>query len=266
MLSRSPVPLYFQIASALETRIAGGELPPGTMLPSEKDLARHFGVSLITIRAAMRSLIDKGLIERRPGKGTVVLEKQARAIWELGWLNDLITSVLPSRLDVLEMGNVPAPEWVVARFGLGRDALVHHMLTVRRATQRMNEPFMTTEIYHPVDLGAVLRREDFESDSAQAKLVISIVEKKTGIRIVSVRQTMSVELADKQTSKLLAINAGQSLLVVTRDYFDPVGRLVQTGRSVYRTDHYEYVLSLSRVEHSMTKRGRSSRVSESFSP
>ena len=37
-----------------------------------------------------------------------------------------------------------------------------------------------------------------------------------------------------------------AVLEVTRDYFDGSGRLIQTGRSLYRSDRFEYVLNLSR--------------------
>jgi GntR family transcriptional regulator len=244
--NRSPIPLYHQIATKLVAEITSGAIAPNTMLPSEKALAARFGVSLVTVRAAMRSLIDQRLIDRRPGKGTIVLEKQARAVWELGWLNDLIASVLPSRLEIVSMGPASAPPWVAERFGIEHGARVHHMDTIRHVKGDVDEPFLTTKIYHPRDLGALLRRRDFQSDAAQAQWVISIVEEKCGLSVTNVRQTMGAKLADANMSSRLKIAAGEPLLEVTRDYFDNTGRLVQTGRSLYRSDHFEYVLNLSR--------------------
>lgn len=263
MLTRSPIPLYFQIANQIETKIGSGEYPAGGFLPPERDLARQFGVSLITVRGAMKSLLDKGLIERLPGKGTLVLHREARAVWELGWLSELITSVLPSRLEIVSMGLSPSPAWVAARFGLQPRAQVHEMQTIRRAVQRADEPFMTTELYHPASIGTHLRRRDFESNAAQTKLVIMTVEEKCGVSIAGARQTMTAERADRKTARLLRIQPGHPLLVVTRDYFDTTGRLVQTGLSKYRTDHYEYVLNVSRGVGRATRRlaGASNRSS-----
>ncbi len=245
-LPQSPVPLYFRIATAIETAIAGGEYAPGDYLPSEQQLAERFGVSLITVRSAMAGLIDKGLVERRRGKGTMVVERSARAVWELGWLTDLISSVLKSTLDVIEIGNVKAPAWVAKRLGLVPEETVHHMRTVRRAVQRSNEPFMTTDLYHPREIGAALKRADFRGAGEQSQLVVMTLERKCGVTIGSVRQTMSAQVADRDAQKLLGVDAGTALLVVTRDYFAEDGRIVQTGQSRYRTDHYEYVLNLAR--------------------
>lgn len=146
----------------------------------------------------------------------------------------------------MEMANVKAPGWVQRRLGIKPGDLIHHMRTVRRAIQRANEPFMTTDLYHPREIGARLKRTDFMSQGAQNQLVVMALEKKCGITIGSVRQTMSAELADRDGAKLLGVKIGIALLVVTRDYFSTEGRLVQTGRSRYRTDNYEYVLNLAR--------------------
>lgn len=245
--SFSPIPLYFQIASALEAAIVGGEYAVGEYLPSEKDLAKRFGVSLITVRGAMTSLIEKGLVERHRGIGTVVLAPGGRSVWELGWIGNLITPVAGSKLDILSMGSTRAPTWVAHRFGIRRGEMVHSMRTVRRAVQRSDEAFLTTDLYHPGEIGACLKRADFRSAEGQNQLVIMTLEKKCGITIGSVRQTMSAEKADRDATKLLGVPIGSPLLVVTRDYFTTEGRLVQTGRSRYRTENYEYVLNLGRT-------------------
>jgi GntR family transcriptional regulator len=66
-------PLYRRIGAEILRRMAAGELPPGARLPPEVDLARQFGVSRQTMRAALASLVRDGRLERTPGRGTVVL-------------------------------------------------------------------------------------------------------------------------------------------------------------------------------------------------
>lgn len=63
------------IAAHLERLIATGELPPGSRLPSERELAQSMSVSRTSLREAMHELENKNLIERRPGRGTRVLER-----------------------------------------------------------------------------------------------------------------------------------------------------------------------------------------------
>ena len=63
---------YVAVADDIAGRIATGELPPGTRLRSERDLAEFYGRAYGTIRRAMALLRDRGLIETVHGRGTFV--------------------------------------------------------------------------------------------------------------------------------------------------------------------------------------------------
>ncbi|MCX6070481.1 MAG: GntR family transcriptional regulator [Chloroflexi bacterium] len=89
-------PLYQHTAEALAKLLARTE--PGTYLPSEPDLARRLGVSRATLREAMRSFEERGLVVRRQGVGTYVTEAP---------------QVIDSGLEVLE-----SIETLAARMGL----------------------------------------------------------------------------------------------------------------------------------------------------
>src|SRR5712675_1458205 len=63
----SPVPLYFQVAQHLEHMIESGELPMGTRLENETDLADQLGLSRPTMRRAIEYLVGRGLLVRKLG-------------------------------------------------------------------------------------------------------------------------------------------------------------------------------------------------------
>ncbi len=64
--------IYEEVAAQLERRILDGALRPGDKLPPERELAERFDVSRSAVREAIRSLELKGLVEPRPGEGTLV--------------------------------------------------------------------------------------------------------------------------------------------------------------------------------------------------
>jgi DNA-binding GntR family transcriptional regulator len=64
--------VYAQIADALRARIAGSDLAPGVLLPSEAALCEEFSVARNTVRRALAALEREGLIETLPGKGRAV--------------------------------------------------------------------------------------------------------------------------------------------------------------------------------------------------
>lgn len=81
----------------LEQLIATGQLPPGSRLPPERDLAVQLGVSRNSVREAVHELELKRLVERRSGRGTMVLDPRSSAAGAL--LNELA----PEERDLLEI-------------------------------------------------------------------------------------------------------------------------------------------------------------------
>jgi len=161
-MDSSLLPLYLVVANELEARITADQYPPGTLLPAERKLAIGFDVSQITIRAAMRILSDKGLIVRRRGIGTTVVEAHPRFVWQLGWLDALITTIIPSSLSIQSMQTARPPRWVAERFGSA--AKVHRMTTLRQRGGQEARPFMTSELFHP-DAALRFRAEAHDQQS-----------------------------------------------------------------------------------------------------
>lgn len=71
---KSIVPLYVQIADDLMQQITAGRLKPRDMLPTEAMMVEHYGASRVTVRLAIKFLVDRGAVASRQGKGTFVLE------------------------------------------------------------------------------------------------------------------------------------------------------------------------------------------------
>jgi DNA-binding FadR family transcriptional regulator len=69
-----------QICQQIAQAIFGGRLRAGARLPSERALAKEFGVSRATLRRAIQILERKALIEVRPGRGTFVHQRSDHAI------------------------------------------------------------------------------------------------------------------------------------------------------------------------------------------
>ncbi|MFJ4690050.1 GntR family transcriptional regulator [Streptomyces sp. NPDC088766] len=83
MSDRSEVPdfnpqgaqlIYVAVADHVEARIRSGELQPGARLPSERDLAKEYGVAYLTVRRAAQVLRERGLVETVHGRGTFVAD------------------------------------------------------------------------------------------------------------------------------------------------------------------------------------------------
>ena len=70
------VPVWRQLAAILRARITSGQIPPGRVLPSEKQLEQEFGISRGTARKAIALLRDEGLVVTVAGRGTYADHEQ----------------------------------------------------------------------------------------------------------------------------------------------------------------------------------------------
>lgn len=130
----------------LERLILEGELEPGERLPAERDLAEQLGVSRVSIREALRELENRGLIDRRPGRGTIVLAPGERA--QVGdEALGIIESLRPELHDIMELRAIIEPP--IARITAVR-ATPRDIAQLRELVEAM-ERDVTKERYAELD-------------------------------------------------------------------------------------------------------------------
>ncbi|MDX6504546.1 MAG: GntR family transcriptional regulator, transcriptional repressor for pyruvate dehydrogenase complex [Gaiellaceae bacterium] len=124
-----------EVASQLESEVLSGGLEAGTKLPSERELALRLGVSRPLVREALRSLVERGLVEISPGRGAFVrAASTAEAVRPLGshYLRQKIT---PHHLIEVRMIIEPAAARLAATRATDQeiDALGHAVEQINSA-------------------------------------------------------------------------------------------------------------------------------------
>jgi len=110
-IHRSQLSVPDNLAVEIEKLILSGQLPVGGRIPPERELAELWGLSRASVRDALKQLALRGLIERRPGRGTIVVEKVNQFG---GTLMDLLNDGQHELLQVMEVRTVIEPS-VAAR-------------------------------------------------------------------------------------------------------------------------------------------------------
>jgi DNA-binding GntR family transcriptional regulator len=110
----SPLTAWGQVDRDLRRRIEVLEFEPGARLPAEADLARYYGVSRVTIRRALESLVSDGLLITRRGAGTYVPGHDRTARFDVDllrpWREQLLATGHAARsrlIEVTEVDRVP---------------------------------------------------------------------------------------------------------------------------------------------------------------
>lgn len=160
----SAVPLYYQLSENLRKRIHS-DWPTGSQIPTEKQIADQYGVSLITVRQALSDLVDEGLIERQRGRGTFVappkithgMVQLASFTEEQGALGKRVTAqVLDLKTDLptpreAELLEIPLGETVTRfsriRFVDGEPMMVAYTTLINEVGRHLNEEVLQGSFY-----------------------------------------------------------------------------------------------------------------------
>jgi GntR family transcriptional regulator len=149
-------PKYLRIHADLRDRISSGRWPVGSSLPSQRELADEFGVSIMTLRQALQLLADDGLIDTRHGSGSYVA---ARYAYDLGHLRSFAADLAAQGAEIttalLAADTVTPPAPVDAR--LGGPGTVLRLRRLRLASGR---PLIVQTSYLPWPLAERLDLDD----------------------------------------------------------------------------------------------------------
>ncbi|MDH6213374.1 DNA-binding GntR family transcriptional regulator [Streptomyces pseudovenezuelae] len=231
----SPVPLYFQLSQQLEAAIEHGVLTPGSLLGNEIELAARLGLSRPTVRQAIQSLVDKGLLVRRRGVGTQVVHSQVKRPLELSSLyDDLEAAGQRPATKVLVNAIVPATAEIAAALGVAEDSDVHRVERLRLAH---GEPMAYLCNFMPPGL------LDLNTDQLEATGLYRMM-RAVGITLHSARQTIGARAATAAEAERLAEPEGAPLLTMQRVTFDDTGRAVEFGTHTYRPTRYSFEFQL----------------------
>ena len=226
----SPVPLYHQIAKAIEGKIEAGELAPGERLENEIALADRLKVSRPTARRALQQVVDLGMLVRKRGVGTQVAPVRVRRKVELSSLyDDLDTAGRQPRTTVLEYTVGPASAEVSEALEIPLEARV---VTIRRLRYADDEPLALMTNHLPLALAPSY--DELEAVGLYAAL------RARGVEIYMARQTIAARTATAAEARALAAKPHTALLTMERTAYDPAGHPIEHGAHLYLASRYSF--------------------------
>lgn len=231
----SPVPLYHQTAQVLEAAIEDGRLPEGTKLEGEVELAARLGISRPTVRAALKQLVDKGLLIRRRGVGTVVASRPVRRTVALTSLyDDLEEAGREPRTRLLSFEVIPCPEDVVETLELGPEDSVFRFDRLRTAGET---PISRMHNVVPA------RMLEMEAGDLERTGLYRLF-REAGITPHIATQRVGAHKAGGEEARLLRMERDAPVLTMTRITYDTTGRPIEYGSHSYPAESYWFEMTL----------------------
>ena len=117
----NPTPIYVQIADWIRNKILNLEWEVNYQLPSEENLSKQFGISRGTLRRALSTLIEEGILTQIQGKGTFVSDKTVSYPFGqelISFAESMDRSGLEYKTNVIEMLQFEPNELLQKRFSI----------------------------------------------------------------------------------------------------------------------------------------------------
>ncbi len=231
------LPLWYQVSQSLRASILGRRADAPLRLPTEEELAAHYGVSVLTLREALKSLEEEGLISRHRRRGTFIRPgaRQAAPVRLLGSVDTIVAQQSGMRATLLGHGPEPVPAELAEHFGAGGEVVAYRRLR----HDESGEPTNWAENH-------VVRRLAERIDPADLEHwpMTRVLRDRLGVRISRNTETVQARLADPHTARLLGIPLLSPILHYTGVSYDEAGEVVDVARIHYRGDRFAFSVTM----------------------
>lgn len=230
----SGTPLYLQLATAIEDAIAAGTLTPGDRLENEVALSRRLGLSRPTVRQGIQEVVDKGMLVRRRGVGTQVVQSRVQRPLALTSLfDDLERAGQRPTTDLIEyrIGRPGAED--AERLKIGADTQVLEITRVRRAG---GEPLALLRNVLPAKI----------APTPDELVTMGLYEalRHRNVHVAVAQERIGAIAADREIADLLDEELGAPMLTMQRLSHSNAGDAIEYGNHVYRSSRYSFEMTL----------------------
>ena len=238
MKFHSRVPRYHRIADALRERIRLGELASGARLDNQRQLAKSFGVTLMTLRQALELLEREHLITRRHGLGTFVAAPS---------IDYDILQLRRFAGDLSAKGERVATRLLGARFAAADRRVAEalrlagrpRVLVVERLRLVDEHPMSLQRSFLPPPLGDEVIRADLAVTSLH-----QVLEFKLGVVVTRASETVSAVRLGRREARDLGCRAGEPAFESERVSYDAGGAPVVFDRAFIPGDRFRITREL----------------------
>lgn len=231
---KNGVPAYRRIQTSIMKRVESGELKPGDVVESERELAKIHGVSLMTARHALAGLEREGMVVRRRGAGTFVAPPKIHFNKLMSYTEQMSVRGLTASSKLLSLSVVDTEHEVAARLALPATS---RLVKVERLRLGASEPFALETCYMSADEYGGLTQARLERVS-----LFSVLEHDYGLEIAHADEEVDATTADPHSARLLGIPSGSPVLRIRQEIYSAKGKIALYALGLYRSDRHTLLI------------------------
>lgn len=226
----SPKPLYVQLEEIFRTAIATEEWQPSQAIPSENELGKKYGISRMTVRSVITTLVQEGLLYRVQGKGTFVRAQKISAISPayVGIREQLENQGYTIDTHLITFEIIASTQKISQTLNLPPFSNVIHIKRVRYAD---GKPVSIHESFIPQHLCS-----NFHQDQVENEQLCVVLQESYNLVANSTHETLESVLSTSEEAKLLNIEEGHPLLLLKEINKTQTGLIFEYSKIVFRGD------------------------------
>lgn len=231
--------MYLQLREILRARIDDGEFVPGSAIPSENELAETYGLHRLTIRTAINTLVNEGLLKPVQGKGVFVVGKKiGRDLEKLTGFHQTMRerNIVPETRVLLKTRRKAGLKYAQI-LNIDPSDEVYY---IRRLCLGENEPVSIEDIYVPLNLLSNLDEVDLDVFS------LYDIYKFNNIQLLNAWQTLSVTNLDAKDARILQIKPETKVLLFECISRDINNKVIEFSRAFTRSDKASFTVHYHR--------------------
>lgn len=226
-------PLYIQLQSRIRNAIHEGALRAGQFLPAEREIGERLEVSRVTVRRAIDTLVQEGLLVQRQGAGTFVTQRLEQPL-----------NLLKSYTEIMaEQGKLPRSRWIDRSMGIASAEEAQALqLSDGDEVVRFNRLRLADDQPMALELATVPRcfiDNPFSVEESLYKVLRSM-----GARPVKAQQRLRAIIIDPERAGYLDIPVDSAALYIERLGMLSDGTPVEFTRSYFPGETYDFVTEI----------------------
>ena len=234
----SPVPLYYQLKEILQAMVDDGELAPGDIVPSERDICERFSISRMTASKAVSALVDEGVFHRERGRGTFVSYPKPTCTSSslTGFSENIRAAGLDAMTHILAFDEEEASRTIRESLQLPQhDPIVFNILRLRYVE---GEPFSLENAWVPK-----CRFPELSRDLLEGRSLYTLMREHFGMKLSHASQTIEPVFCSDFEAKNLDLDSGTPVLLFRRVAYAEPQTPVEYSKCVYRGKRFKYEIS-----------------------
>ncbi|MEM1356710.1 MAG: GntR family transcriptional regulator [Bacteroidota bacterium] len=230
----SKAPHYKKLHQLLKQQILDGTHQKGSLIPSENQLSKAYGINRMTVRKALDALVNEGLIEKKPGKGSVVVRnRNSLGLLSFKGFSEVVGTTAHQSRSVFvtapKLEAWPNPFFYHLTEAQLRNGCVH----VERLRLVNDQPVMLEDTYvENVGLEALVA-ESFIDNS-----LFKTLHLRHQIEVTNLEQDIRAVAAPPTIAEHLRVTAGAPLLHLYRRYTTSRTKFFIYSSLYCNTEHY----------------------------